>query len=173
MKAFRIALLVSLATCGLLLTLTQRAWGASPEPTQDTLGASVQTRVYVSDDRSLAFLNRSTVPATFTFEPSGGWSVEPASVTLEPGAQGSVRVSGDGDDGAKVAVNATMAGDVPEGAARTAIAFSATIYHDAPFDLARWAWRGLWAVAAALVVLRGLIAVRRLTRRYRIVRAAP
>jgi hypothetical protein len=147
--ALAAAFVVSVALAG-------SAHAASPEP--DTIGATVQTIVYVSDDRALVVINRGTVAETFTFEPSGGWGVEPASVTLDAGATGRVTVTGEGEDGAKVAVSASAAGDVPQDVMRTAVAFHTTILHEAPFDLAAWIWRVL---AAALVVGSAVVVLRR------------
>jgi hypothetical protein len=142
------------------------AGAASVRAADATLGATVQSKVYVNDSRALQFQNLSTVRAVFTFAPSGGWRTDPPTVTLGPTEVGSVTIVGDDADGSKIGVTVTSADPTPQGESRTALAFTATIYHAAPFDLAQWAWRALWGVGTLLVVLRLLVAVRRVTRRY-------
>ena len=84
--AFRAAVtLVALASIALA--------GAAGVRADFSLGATIQSRVYISDGRALQVWNRSTVPATFTFATGGEWATDPSSVTLDADEVGSATSS--------------------------------------------------------------------------------
>ncbi len=165
--AYLVGIVVVIALSG---SSSVRADEPSAAPSTDTLGATVQNVVYMSDAiHTIQFKNRSTVPATFDFS-SASWSVTPAQVTLAPDASGSVTVAGNGADKTKVDVTMTSAGAVPEGTSRTALAFSATIYHDRPFDATPILRDALIAILALLVLARVAFVARRFVRTHRLVK---
>lgn len=123
-----VASLVALASAG---AAGVRAAGT------DTIGATVQTRVYIEDSRALSVRNSSTLTTRFTFNADGGWIVEPQTVEVEPDEVATVHVLGDGEDGASVtvtveAVQRDATGD------HSILAFTSLVYHEAPFDLGRF-----------------------------------
>ncbi len=162
MRTITRAVLAVAVVATIALAGSASARAASPEP--DTLGAAV-TRVVYLDDGLLAVRNMSTLETTFTFE-SSSWRVEPATLTLQPGEDGRVVVSGDGEDGSTVQVSMTTAGDTPDGTMKTALAFTSTVRHERPFD----PWRTISSVGlsgvALIVGLTGLYMGIRRAKRY-------
>ncbi len=142
------------AGVALLIFVGGSARAAEPSPSADTLGASVQSQVFVKEDRSITFKNLSTVAAIFTFTPAGEWTLDRTSIVLDPGDTGHVVVMGDGEDNASIGVNVTSAGEITPGTTRTALAFQARIAHERPFDPAPWIYRALvGALIAAFIVI--------------------
>lgn len=165
-----VVVLAALASIALAGAGGVRAASPTPAP---ALGATVESRVYLADDRNLTVWNRSTVEARFDFEPSGGYTMEPASVVLEPDATATVAIVGDGDDGTHVNVVIRSTATPPPGATESVGVVVATIYHSRPFDPSEWIWRALavaFAVAAVIVVARR---GRQFASRYSIVRKEP
>jgi hypothetical protein len=118
-----------------------------------TLGATVESRVYVEEDRALRVWNRSDLEATFTFEPSGGWAVEPPVLVLQPDERSSVVVAGDGEDGATVAITVRSTAPIPPGHSESVISLASTVYHARPPDAPPWLWGAFWIVAAVIVAV--------------------
>jgi hypothetical protein len=124
------------------------------------LGATVESHLYADTDRQLDVWSRSTVPVVVTFAPSGGWALEPTSLTLNPDEHGSVAIAQLGIDGSPVAVTVAAVDPAPEGTQRGEIALDAWLYTVRPFD-----WLP-WIVAAGLCfATAGAFAVRRFARR--------
>lgn len=99
----------------------------------DELGATVESRLYVSESRTLHVYNRSTIPATFTPQASDGWTFEPASLTLDPETQGTFTLLGEGSDATATIVSVTAAYATPAMDA-SVLQFPATIHLERPFD---------------------------------------
>lgn len=78
-------------------------------------------------------------------------------------------VGGDGQDGAEVTVTGRPTAEVAQ---PIAVQLTAHVYLERPFDPTSLVPGVLGAIVVVLVVLRGLVAVSRLRRRYQIVRRA-
>lgn len=121
-------------TIAALLTLAAlAAAGAGTVRGADELGATVQSRLYVTESRTLHVYNRSTIPATFTPSPAMGWRWEPASLTLDPDTEGTFTLTGDGEDATGTVVRVTPAEAVAAMDA-SILEFPATIHLSRPFD---------------------------------------
>lgn len=118
-----------------------------------TLGASIQSRVYLSDDPYLRVLNRSTIPVAFAVEPAGDLQIVPARLVLKPGQSGTFRLSGEADDGTKLAVHVTQLDKAVKGTESTALLFSSTLYHHRPFDPLPWLIGGGIGLGGILVLV--------------------
>jgi hypothetical protein len=147
--------LVAAAVCA---AVAGGVYGAEPTATPDTIGGSVQSRVYLADSRSLAVLNRSTIPARFTVEPSGGLTAEPASLTLEPGEEGRFTLAGEVAPDAPVRLTVRLEQLAEHvGAETTALAFGVTVSDvrpPDPSDLLPLILAGLLALAVVLTAAR-------------------
>lgn len=106
---------------------------AAPAYAAAEIGATIESRVYMDERATMMILSRSTVPATFSFEPSGGWQVEPMSLTLDPDEQAEVRIVGNGEDGAAIAIRVTAADPEP-GMLAGAGLLTARVYYQRPLD---------------------------------------
>lgn len=127
----------------------------------DTIGATIESRVYMDERSTMMVMSASTVPATLIFEPTGGWTVEPESLTLAPGEEAEVAVEGSGKDGALINVR-VMATDPEPGMLSGAGLLSARVYHERPFDP-----MPLILAAAALFLVALLLSVRMALRTHR------
>jgi hypothetical protein len=125
---------------------------------EPSLGATVQSRVYLADSRELLVWNRSTVPASFSFTAPAGFTIEPASIDLEPDGHGVVTIAGDAADGSAIAIVLTSRAPVPAGASPVNLAFQALVFHQRPVD---WLAVALLATAALLGLLVLALALRR------------
>jgi hypothetical protein len=135
----------------LLLALALLGAGAGPALAAGSLGLAVQSRVYIDEGRALLVENRGDVAAVVRLVASGGWAVEPASLTLAPGELGEASVRGEGADGATITIIATSADPVLAGEARSVVELTATVHHERPFDLSPWLAGLLLAGVAAAV----------------------
>lgn len=110
--------------------------GLSPSPSLagEEVGATIESRIYVSEDASMQVLNRSTTAARFVLEPEGGWTVEPAELVLEPGELAEVVIGGQGSDGAAIAVRVTSVAEPDAGTLRGEALLVAHVYYERPFD---------------------------------------
>lgn len=153
-------------TAAALLTLAAlaAAGAGSAAAADDTVGATIQSRVYVTEDRTLLVHNRSTTAAVFTFESVDGWAVEPVSLTLAPDATGRATVTGDGTDGGTVAVRVQAADPAPGMLAGEAL-LVARVFYERPLDLTL-------PLVAAFVLIAATVAAYVVTRSSRRPRAA-
>ncbi|HET7182902.1 MAG TPA: hypothetical protein VFI15_11775 [Candidatus Limnocylindrales bacterium] len=136
---------VALASAG-----AANAIGADPRA---TLGATVTANVYVDQSRELTVLNRSTVPILVTAEPSGGWTIEPA-VPLVVAVDASVhlRVTGTGNDGARIAIRVRANEPAPDGQEATQLVLGARVYLVTPAPRSSNSWLvALMVVGLALI----------------------
>lgn len=121
--------------------------------TKPTLGASVQSIVYLDKSPTLAIVNRSTIPALFTFEGSDGWKTDPTEIVLAPDERSVVEVTGTGKDGAAIVATVTASDyEVPEGQMGTALSFDTKVFHESPPD-----WTFAFVVGGALIACGGLL----------------
>jgi len=125
----RIALLAVLAAVG-AAAVAAPTIAAEPE---DTIGATIESRVYLSERSTMLVMSRSTVPATLTFEATGGWSVEPASLTLDPEQEAEVNIVGSGEDGALINVR-VMAANAEPGMLSGVALLSSRVFLERPYD---------------------------------------
>lgn len=146
----RIALLAVLAAIVGAGAVPASAYAAEP----DTIGATVESRIYMDERSTMMILSRSTVPATLAFEATGGWRVEPATLTLDPEQEAEVNIVGSGEDGALINVR-VMPADPTPGALSGVALLSARVFYERPFDP-----MPLVLAAAALFLVALLLSVR-------------
>lgn len=142
------ALSIALGAVG-LVSAADDPYG-SPMP--GTLGASVSAIVIADEDPAFHIVNRGAVRMTFDATAPDGWGVSPASIELDPGAEGVINLTGSGDAGlATVYGRAT----VPSAGDATAIRFgSIQVMQTRPFDPTRYfPMIGGSIVALALLIL--------------------
>ena len=141
-------------------TTVLRAAGAGGVRAADpTIGASVQSKVYIDASRELLVWNRSTVEARFDFEPNDGWTVRPTSLVLQPDEQSHVEVLGLGTDGGVVGITVRSTAPAPTTGDVNVIAFDSHVFLVTPFDpwpIARGVLLALLALVVVLALLRRL-----------------
>lgn len=131
MSRMRSCALVLLALAATAAVGAGRVQAAEPE-----LGATIESHLYADEDRELTVTNRSSVPAIFTFSPSGGWTIDTAELTLAPAEQGAVTVTETGVDGATLDVRIGAIESPVPGAQRSEILLTALLYTQRPPDYA-------------------------------------
>lgn len=105
----------------------------------DTIGATVQSRVYLAESRTLAVHNQSTLAVRFTVEPAAGLTADPASLILAPDELGAFILAGDvGAEPAHLTVRVDQLTTDP-GADTTALAFPVTVAAARPSEPLPWA----------------------------------
>lgn len=142
-----------------LVVLIGTAGSASVRAAAPELGASIQSVVYVTEDRTLALWNRSTTEAAFTLTPTGGWALDRDNLILAPDEHATVRIVGTGDDGASISVHVIATAPTPVGAQQSELVLTSQVFQQRPFDLASLIVPVLFvvvAIVAALLVLRRL-----------------
>jgi hypothetical protein len=147
---YRRAFAVLVAFGALALALTARVGAGG-----DTIGASVQSRVYLAESREVAVLNRATVPLRFRIEPAAGLTAEPAALILEPDQPGTFTLTGElNGEPVRLTIHADQLTSTPS-AETTALAFGVLVAAERPWEPP---WLLILAVAlvAVLVALRGL-----------------
>lgn len=160
------AALTVLAVLSILLGAAGAVRAAEPTPLPDTMGASVSAIVIADESPSLHVTNRGSVETTFTATVPDGWGITPASITLTPGQEGVLTLTGRGDAGLATVYGAQTH---PRTGDATAIRFGAIrVMQTRPFDPMRYLPTVLYALLALGVVLLVLRRVRpwqyRLTR---------
>jgi hypothetical protein len=134
----------------------------------DTIGATIQSRVYMEEGGAMIVWNRSTIAARFVFAPADSWAVQPGEVILEPDEQATVIVSGDGADGAELQVRVMAVASPPPGVSASEIVLTSRVFHKAPFDWAKLAGRVILVATVVMAVLWLLVRIKpwqiRLTR---------
>lgn len=151
--------LVLLALAALVAAGAAQARGAE----QATLGATIQSKLYADEDRTLTIVSRSTVPAVFSLTAHAGWAVEPRRLTLAPEERASVTVTKTGEDGATLDVRIGSTETPPPGAQASEILLQALLYTTRPWD---WSFLLIGAgLIGALLVVGGFGLRRRLRRR--------
>ena len=144
----------------LVLVALAAAGAGSVSAAEPTLGATIESRLYADEDRELAVINRSNVPAVFTFAPSGGWQLDTSAMTLAPDESASVTVTQVGRvDGAPMEVRIGAEATPAPGQQRAEIALTATLWTERPADYAL-----LIAIAALVTVGVTVVAASRLRR---------
>lgn len=143
------------ATLAVAVLLALAAGGAASVRAAGELGASVESHLYADEDRTLDVLNRSTVPAVFTFEAVSGWAVEPLTLTLAPDEQASVTVTEIGLDAAPLTIRVRATEPPPEGTQAGEIALEATLYTSRPLDPTVWIIAAVLAFTTAGVLAIG------------------
>jgi hypothetical protein len=122
------------------------------------LGASVESHIYRNEDRFVTVQSHATVPVVFEFETTGGWAVEPTSLTLAPDELAAVEVVAAGEEPAPLVVR-VRAVDYGGAAMTNDLAFTANLLHERPVDwtlvVAVVGFVLVAATVAAFVVLRG------------------
>lgn len=122
----------------------------------DTLGATIQSRVYLSEGRSLAVLNRSTIPVRFSVEPVGDLVAEPADgLILAPDETGTFTVSGTAHGQVRMVVRVSQLRQSETGET-TALAFDVLVADERPPD-----YTGPAAVLLLLVLAAGALLYQR------------
>lgn len=151
--AARIACAVAVAVAALLGAAAAAHGGEPP-----TIGAAVQSRVYLEDGRTVTVQNRSTIPVLFTLEPAAGLTAEPVDgLLLVPDEVGVFTLAGTAPrDGARLTVRVDQTAEPVPGAERTALAFGVTVTNDRP-----WSPPTAWLLLLVAVLLVGLVGLRR------------
>ena len=136
---------------------------AQSTPAPDTLGLTIESKVYADEARTLAMWNTSSVEVGVTLTPTGDWQVTPATLTLAPDERTSVEVSNVGTEDGTVDVVATSTAPTPAGVQRSAISLTAQLFQHRPFD---WVPVIVWSIvgAALAALLLGML-VATVTRR--------
>jgi hypothetical protein len=118
----------------------------------------VTANVYVDQSRILTVLNRSNVAIVVTAEPSGGWTLEPATpVVLDVAASVQLQVVGTGEDGAKIAIRVRPNQPAPDGQESAQIVLGSRIYLAAPARPSEIPWLLFLVVG---FILAGVLAAR-------------
>lgn len=107
---------------------------------EPTLGATVESRIFLDVARAIHVINRSTVSALVTATPTAGYTTDPVSMVLAPQQEGIFVVIGDAPDGTKIPITVTSA--APVAGARSAGSLDVTVMHYRPFDPTFWI---MWA----------------------------
>jgi hypothetical protein len=149
MKTVLRAVVTLVATAGIALAGASGAAAADP-----TLGASIQSRVYVAESRDLLVWNRSGVRAVFTFySTSSEWTVTPATITLDPDEHSSVQVGGDGSDDVAITISVSSEAAPPPGTSAVALSFQSFVAHTRPWDASSLIAPAFYVLVALVVVL--------------------
>lgn len=135
------------------------AGAAGVRAADETLGATIQSRVYLDQGGDLIVWNRSTVEARFDLSSSDGWIVTPASVVLAPNESATVVVSGAGADGSTIDITLRGTAPVPKGQTESVLAFASRVFYEAPLD---WLPIIAWIVASIVAIIALSLALRRL-----------
>ncbi len=158
----RVALTIA-ASVSIALAGAASVHAATPTPAPDTLGMTIQSKLYADESRDLLVWNSSAVEVAVTLTPSDGWKVTPATLTMAPDETAKVTVTEVGTEPGTLAILATSTGPIPAGVQRTAIELTARLYATRPFD----PWpvivigTGLGVLLLASIVLGGTWAIRR------------
>lgn len=160
------AVVTLVASASIALAGATGVAAASPAP--NTIGLTVEPApIHIDrDGRSLAVMNEGSVPMTFTFESPEGWSIQPATIDIDPGDWGHVTLVGNGGDGTikVIGVGRDAAAQAAGAAMVSHMVMDVRLYSNSPIN-----WTSLVFTGLALIVgVAALVAFFRRARRYRL-----
>jgi len=136
----------------------------------NTLGLSVYPpKIDPAQSRDVQVTNAGTLETVYTFTTPDGYSVSPATITLEPGERVTVTLNGDGEGG-RLIVSGSLVSAAGANADTTSAGIGVVIVPSSSWPTV---WRVLLAVGLVFAVIRFLVALRRLSRKYRLTRVEP
>lgn len=138
----------------LSLTALAAAGAGAVRAADPRLGGTIEHTVYADETRELHVWNHSTVAATFTFTPSGGWEVDRTIIPLDPDEQTSVTITKIGHvDGAPMEVRIGAVATPAPGTQRAEIALTAHLWTERPADYLLIIGIGVLVVVGVMVMV--------------------